>query len=65
VYKFLDEARFISGMRILTANIMAEYVCSTCGYIYGEEEEGILFEDLPEDWECPVCGDGKDVFELK
>ena len=52
-------------MRILTTSKMAEYVCNTCGYVYEEEEEGVLFEDLPDDWECPVCGDGKDVFELK
>lgn len=52
-------------MQIQTIDIMAEYICNTCGYIYDEEEEGVLFKDLPEDWECPVCGDGKDVFELK
>ena len=44
---------------------MAEYVCVTCGYVYDEEEEGMLFKDLPDDWERPVCGDPKDSFELK
>lgn len=43
---------------------MAEYVCTTCGYVY-DEEEGVLFSDLPDEWRCPVCGDGKEVFELK
>ena len=46
-----------------------KYVCP-CGYIYDEEkgdpENGIApgtkFEDLPDDFECPVCGLGKDAF---
>ena len=55
-------------------NDMAElkkYVCGPCGYEYdpevGDPDNGIApgtaFEDLPEDWVCPVCGLGKDVFE--
>ena len=48
-----------------------KYVCTACGYVYDEEkgipEEGIApgtkFEDLPEDFVCPVCGAGKDMFE--
>ena len=31
--------------------------------IYDEEKEGVKFEDLPEDWTCPLCGVGKDMFE--
>ena len=34
------------------------------GYIYDEEAEGVKFEDLPEDWVCPLCGVGKDMFEV-
>ena len=30
---------------------------------YDEEVEGVKFEDLPEDWVCPLCGVGKDMFE--
>ena len=37
--------------------------CDICGYIYDEKSEGALFEDLPEDWECPICGVGKEDFE--
>jgi rubredoxin len=48
----------------------ARYVCSVCGYIYDPEKgdpkanvgPGTLFEDLPENWVCPVCGAGKDQF---
>ena len=50
---------------------MKKYVCSICGYTYepaaGDADSGIVpgtaFEDIPEDWVCPVCGVGKDSFE--
>ena len=43
---------------------MQKYVCNVCGYEYdpaaGDPDSGIApgtaFEDLPEDWFCPVCG---------
>ena len=48
-----------------------KYKCTVCGYVYdpekGDPESGIApgtpFEELPEDWQCPVCGAGKDEFE--
>jgi len=48
-----------------------KYRCSVCGYIYdpqkGDSDGGIkpgtAFEDIPDDWVCPVCGVGKDKFE--
>ena len=42
---------------------MAKYECMACGYIYDEEKEGVTFEDLPDDWVCPLCGVGKDMFK--
>jgi len=50
---------------------MEKYVCTICGYVYdpeqGDPDNGIApgtkFEDLPDDWECPVCGASKDDFE--
>ena len=38
----------------------AKYQCRICGYAY---EGDIPFEDLPDDWVCPLCGVGKDSFE--
>ncbi len=38
------------------------YQCSVCGYIYDDSKEEINFEDLPDDWTCPMCGVGKDKF---
>jgi flavin reductase (DIM6/NTAB) family NADH-FMN oxidoreductase RutF/rubredoxin len=49
---------------------MDKYVCDVCGYIYDPEkgdpdngvEPGTAFEDIPDDWVCPVCGAEKDAF---
>jgi rubredoxin len=54
-------------------NAMKKYVCNMCGYIYDPAEgdpdsdipPGTSFEDLPEDWVCPVCGAEKDEFEVE
>jgi flavin reductase (DIM6/NTAB) family NADH-FMN oxidoreductase RutF/rubredoxin len=40
----------------------ARYECTTCGYIYDEQQEGKKFEELPDDWVCPVCGSEKNDF---
>lgn len=50
----------------------AKYECIVCKYIYnpkfGNEKAGITkdtpFEDLPDDWVCPVCGESKNVFQI-
>ncbi|AIG97754.1 MULTISPECIES: rubredoxin [Archaeoglobus] len=50
---------------------MAKYQCTICGYVYDEAEgdpesdvpPGTKWEDLPDDWVCPVCGATKDQFE--
>ena len=49
---------------------MKKYKCDVCGWIYDESagvpengiEPGTKFEDLPDDFECPLCGVGKDSF---
>ena len=55
------------------AKNMKKYVCVVCGYVYdpatGDPDSGIApgtaFEDIPEDWVCPLCGVGKDQFEAE
>lgn len=42
---------------------MAQYECSVCGYVYDASKEGTNWDDLPDDWECPVCGAAKSEFE--
>ena len=41
----------------------AKYKCKICGHIYDEEKEGVKFEDLPDDWVCPLCRVPKTMFE--
>ena len=50
--------------------IMDKYVCEPCGYVYdpsdGDPDNGVEagtpFDQLPEDWVCPVCGATQDMF---
>jgi len=64
------------NLNLLKANneveeVMKKYRCEVCGYIYDPEsgdpdnniDAGTTFEDLPEEWTCPICGAGKDAFE--
>ena len=52
---------------------MKKYVCIPCGWVYdpliGDPDGGIkpgtAFEDIPDDWVCPLCGAGKDDFILE
>ena len=54
------------------ANAETKYECTICKYIYnpkyGNEKAGVhantSFDNLPENWVCPVCGEKKDVFEV-
>ncbi len=51
---------------------MEKYKCTVCGYVYdpeaGDPDNDVSactsFEDVPDDWVCPVCGAGKEDFEL-
>jgi len=52
---------------------MHRYVCTVCGYVYdpaiGDPDNGVAagtkFENLPDDWVCPVCGAPKEDFEIE
>ncbi len=51
---------------------MKKYKCEICGYVYdpekGDPDNGVAagtsFEDVPENWTCPLCGVGKDQFSV-
>lgn len=43
---------------------MAKYKCQLCGHIYDEEKEKVKFEDLPDNWVCPMCSAPKSMFKL-
>ena len=50
---------------------MSKYRCMVCGYVYDPElgdpdsgvKPGTAFEDLPDNWSCPICGASKEDFE--
>ena len=50
---------------------MKTYICTVCGYVYDESQgdpdngvaAGTKWEDVPDDWTCPICGVGKDMFD--
>ena len=42
-----------------------KYVCGVCGYVYDEAAEGTEWEDLGDDFVCPLCGVGKDEFSAE
>ena len=52
---------------------MAKYGCTVCGFVYdeaaGHPDSGVApgtkWEDVPEDFTCPLCGVGKDMFEAE
>ncbi len=59
-----------TSINSLKSKIMKKYVCDMCGYIYDPElgdpdgniAPGTAFEDIPDDWVCPLCGVSKDDF---
>ena len=58
-------------MKTLKHETMKKYICTVCHWTYdpetGDPEGGIApgtaFEDIPEDWVCPLCGVTKEDFE--
>jgi rubredoxin len=51
---------------------MEAYICETCGYEYdpgaGDPDNGVAaktpWDEVPDEWVCPVCDAGKDAFEV-
>ena len=74
---FKTQALFNCGFKQAPVNSnekeekMDKYVCTICGYVYDPAEgdpdndvaPGTEWEDVPDDWECPICGASKDDFE--
>jgi len=71
VLVFLKNFCFLKKMNTFGKKYMKKYQCTVCGYVYDPEvgdpdngiKPGIPFEDLPDDWVCPLCGVGKEEFE--
>lgn len=68
---YIDKSININ-LKTKNMSTLKKYECDVCGYVYdpaiGDEDAGIKpgtdFEDLPDDWVCPLCGVGKDNFTL-
>lgn len=60
---------YINPTNLSTSKINSmnkKFKCLVCGYIYDEAQEKVKFEDLPDDWVCPLCGTSKSEFiEIK
>jgi rubredoxin len=62
---------FCGGINSKGGKKMDRYVCTVCGYVYDPEQgdpdngidPGTKFDDLPDDWVCPICGASKNEFE--
>ena len=74
MYNYVNKKKFSSADRSDRRKehlIMKKYICGPCGYEYDPEvgdpdngiEPGTAFEDLPDDWVCPICGAPKSVFK--
>lgn len=42
-----------------------KYVCQICGYVYDDDKQKVPFEQLPDDWKCPLCGASKSDFKAE
>ena len=62
-----------AGVRPIRGMEMKRYICLFCGYIYDEAvgipaqgiAPGTKWNDVPEDWECPDCGNPKSAFVVE
>ena len=56
---YIDKSKFQVNK---PAGNFKKYKCTSCGYLYDEENENVRFSDLPDNWTCPVCGTEKSDF---
>ncbi len=56
---YIDKSKFENKEKDPTKR---KFKCEVCGYIYDEAEQDIKFEDLPDDWVCPICFTDKSDF---
>jgi flavin reductase (DIM6/NTAB) family NADH-FMN oxidoreductase RutF len=54
---------YIDESKLQKAASTEKYRCQVCGYVYDESEHDAAFNALNEDWVCPICGAGRELFE--
>ena len=74
MYNYFLNSNLMKVCKILCtrSTMMKKLQCKMCGWVYDEAkgipDEGIIpgtaWADIPEDWTCPVCGSGKEDFEM-
>jgi len=72
-YKALVKRNHPLSIEKSTGGVNMKFVCTACGYVYdpavGDPDSGVApgtaFESVAEDWVCPICGVGKDLFEAQ
>jgi flavin reductase (DIM6/NTAB) family NADH-FMN oxidoreductase RutF/rubredoxin len=59
---YIDKSKLAKSSN---GSLSKKYKCPSCGYVYDEAAEKVKFEDLPDNWICPICGTEKsDFFEI-
>ena len=70
-YEVCEDETATSANNLTRRNqVSMKYVCDICGYVYdpevGDPDNGVApgtpWEEVPEDWTCPLCSVGKDQF---
>ena len=67
---YTDKSK-LAEIEIKTESELKKFKCLVCGYMYDPDQgdptkdipPGAAFEDLPDDWRCPICGVGKEEFK--
>ena len=67
---YTDKSK-LGALDVKPESYLKKFQCLICGYIYDPAEgdpaknipPGTAFEDIPDDWTCPICGVGKDEFK--
>lgn len=65
-----EAAPCFSAKKIQESDYMDKWICTICGYVYdpavGDPNNGVAagtsWDDVPDDWECPICGAPKEDF---
>jgi rubredoxin len=57
---FVKEEEMVADVNAKNNTFSTKWKCSICGHIYNNPE--VPFEELPDNWQCPICGVGKAMF---
>ncbi len=64
-FSIMEEKSSLQGVETAVKKSVSTFECGLCAHIYDESKEELAWDELPDDWRCPVCGSGKENFKLK